>query len=136
LATAAFAAGGGIKVINMDTIALKSQAPGELIPPETIQAIARAIAERFSPEQIILLGSYASGQATPDSDLDLVIVMETELPSYERAVSIRLLFRPSPCAMDLFVYTPAEMEEWNGTVNHILTEAFQHGKPLYERAPC
>ena len=122
----------------METVSLPCQCTGDLIPRETIDGIISAIAENFSPEQIVLFGSYASDQPTPDSDLDLLVVMDTDLPRYKRAVPIHLLFRPMPCSMDILVYTPAEVAEWNGTVNHIITEAFREGRIVYEqqeRAP-
>ncbi len=110
---------------------VEQKAADSFVSQETVSGIIRAIAENFSPQQIILFGSCASGQTTPDSDLDLLIVMDTDLPRHKRATPIRLLFRPMPCAMDIFVYTPAEVSEWKGTTNHIITEAFLHGKKVY-----
>jgi uncharacterized protein len=81
-----------------------------------------------------LFGSYAAGQPTPDSDLDLLIVMDTDLPKHKRATPLKLLFRPMPCSMDILVYTPEEIDYWNGTVNHIITTVFQTGTALYERS--
>ncbi len=101
------------------------------ISQETVDGIIRAIAENFSPKQIILFGSCASENITADSDIDLLIVMDTELPHHKRATPIRLLFRPMPCAMDIFVYTPEEVSKWKGTPNHIITEAMCHGKKVY-----
>ncbi len=109
------------------------QQAGRLIPEETIEAIVRAIAEKFSPEKIVLFGSYASGRPTPDSDLDLLVIMQTDLPRHKRAVPMRLLFRPVPCAMDILVFTPDEVSYWNGVANHVITEALASGKVVYER---
>jgi len=117
----------------MKTVTMAPQPVGGLIPSATIDAIVAAIAENFSPQQIILFGSYASGDPTPDSDLDLLVVLDTDLPRRKRAVPIRLLFRPTPCPMDILVYTPAEVAEWNGTVNHIITEVMSKGERVYER---
>jgi uncharacterized protein len=111
----------------------KQQGLGELVTQETIDSIVHGIAETCGPYKIILFGSYASGHPTPDSDLDLFVVMDTDVPSHKRATPIRLLFRPSPCAMDILVYTPEEVARWNGTVNHIITEVIRHGKTVYER---
>ncbi|MEO5334238.1 MAG: nucleotidyltransferase domain-containing protein [Magnetococcus sp. YQC-5] len=104
-----------------------------MILPETIVEIVHTIIEHFNPTKIILFGSYASGNPDPDSDLDLLVVMPTLLPRYKRAAPIRKLFRPSPCPMDILVYTPDEVNHWMGTVNHIVTHAFQSGKVLHER---
>jgi predicted nucleotidyltransferase len=118
---------------EMETVSIDEQEYGKLIPAETVAAVVRAIAERFSPERIILFGSYASSRPTPDSDLDLLVIMPSDLPPYKRSVPLRLLFRPAPCALDVLVYTPEEVERWNGTVNHIITEALRSGRVVYER---
>jgi len=112
---------------------LKRQHFGELIPPETIEGVVRTIADNFSPEKIILFGSYANGKPTPDSDLDLLVIMESDQPRYRRASPLRLMFNPTPCAMDILVYTPEEVKKWNGTINHIVTVACKTGRVLYER---
>lgn len=52
------------------------------------EAIKRII-EQFHPEKIILFGSYAYGQPTTDSDIDLLVVMDTDMKPYERSVPIR-----------------------------------------------
>ncbi len=114
-------------------IAVKEQQARHLIAQETIDAIVQVIADRLAPKLIILFGSYASGCPTPDSDLDLLVVMDTDLLPHQRTTPIRLLFKPVPCALDLLVYTPAEVAYWNGTVNHIITAVFQHGKVVYEQ---
>lgn len=113
---------------------ISEQAFGELISQETIDGVIAAIGATFSPEKILLFGSYANGQPTPDSDLDLMVVMETDRPRNKRSTPIRLLFKPMPCAMDILVVTPEEVSYWNGTVNHIITEAFETGKVLYDRS--
>jgi predicted nucleotidyltransferase len=92
----------------------------------------RTIAERFKPARIVIFGSWARGGAGPTSDLDLLVIMKTNLPRYKRATPIRMLFDPTPCPMDILVFTPEEVERWNGTVNHIVTEALAEGVVAYE----
>ncbi len=103
-----------------------------LISHKTIWQVVQRIARAFSPQKVILFGSYASGNPGPDSDLDLLVVMPTDLPMHKRAVPFHLLFRPKPCAMDILVYTPQEVAYWRGTANHIVTEALSSGKVIYE----
>lgn len=117
----------------MATVSLKRQQYGELISPETIDGVAKAIVENFHPEKIILFGSYASGTPTPDSDLDLLVVMESDQPRYRRSPPLRLLFRPVPCPMDILVYTPAEVNKWKEANSHIVTIAHNTGRVMYER---
>jgi len=75
-----------LKGKEMKTVAIKEQETGILISPETISFVVRAGVENFYPLKIILFGSYASGHPTPDSDLDLLVIMETEsdLPRHKR----------------------------------------------------
>ncbi|MFU8858631.1 MAG: nucleotidyltransferase domain-containing protein [Deferrisomatales bacterium] len=117
----------------METVAIEPQVPGQRLPEATVEEIVRAIAEAFRPLQIVVFGSYARGHPTPESDLDLLVVMDTDLPRHRRAVPLRLLFRPAPCSMDILVYTPEEVERWKGTVNHVVTEAYACGRIAYER---
>ncbi len=117
----------------METVAVRSQKRGEVVAHETVLTIVQTIAHHFAPEQIVLFGSYGSDNPTPESDVDLLVVMETELPAHKRAAPIRLLFRPTPCAMDILVFTPSEVERWKGVPNHIVTEAFRTGRVIYAR---
>lgn len=111
---------------------IPEQAAGQLIPQETIEGVIAAITSKFNPRKILLFGSYASGNPTPDSDLDLLVVMDTDRPKNKRSTPTRLLLQPMPCSMDVLVFTLEEVAYWNGTVNHIITEAFQMGKVLYD----
>ena len=112
---------------------IEEQRPGSLVRDEDIEAVVQAIGLNFRPEKIVLFGSYAGGDPSVDSDLDLLVIMDSDLPRHKRATPIRLLFRPAPCAMDIVVYTPEEVARWNGTVNHIVTEALRSGRTVYER---
>jgi len=96
-----------------------------------IQEMGDAIAKALHPLQVLLFGSYADGTATEDSDLDLLIVMESSEPRYKRGAMIRNLFWPPKAPMDILVYTPEEVRRWNGLPNHVLTNAFTTGKVLY-----
>ena len=96
-----------------------------------IHELVVVIAEALHPEQIVLFGSYGRGTATQDSDLDLLVVMESNAPPYKRGVAVRKLFWPPPVAMDILVFTPAEMKQWSGVPNHIVTEAVKNGRVLY-----
>ncbi|MBF0293942.1 MAG: nucleotidyltransferase domain-containing protein [Magnetococcales bacterium] len=99
-----------------------------------IREIVETIVASCNPERVVLFGSHAQGISGPESDLDLLVVMPSSLPRHKRAAPIRLLFRPSPCPMDILVYTPEEVNAWGGMVNHIITIAMQTGRVLYEKA--
>lgn len=104
------------------------------ITPDVIGSVVNVIVQHCDPERIILFGSAATERAHQGSDLDLLVVMDSSLPRHKRAAPIRLLFSPYPCPMDILVYTPTEIGKWRGTTNHIVTEVFDRGKVVYERA--
>ena len=75
-----------------------------------LERVTDRIVQAFSPEKIILFGSYAYGVPGIDSDVDLLIVMESrERPSMRSARASKLL-RPRPFPMDILVRTPEEIE--------------------------
>jgi uncharacterized protein len=104
-----------------------------LIPAEAITSIVRQIVERFDPERIVLFGSYAYGQPRPESDVDLLVVMETPLREMQQAVricqSIDYHF-----ALDLIVRTPATLARRLEIGDPFLREILDQGTVLYERA--
>jgi len=76
-------------------------------PP--IAQIVQTIVETLHPERIVLFGTRARGEAEPDSDVDLMVEMESSLPSHERARQVYSLFHPRHWSMDVLVYTPDEV---------------------------
>jgi predicted nucleotidyltransferase len=101
------------------------------IPAEVIDEITRRIAGRFKPQKIILFGSYASGNPRPESDVDLLVVMETSLKEMQQAQQIRQYLNPL-FGIDLMVRTPANLAkrlEWGDL---FLQEVVSKGKILYE----
>ena len=51
-----------------------------------LKVAVEKIKSHFNPEKIILFGSYAYGHPTVDSDIDLMVVMDTKMEPYERAL--------------------------------------------------
>ena len=58
------------------------------IPLDAIEDVVRQIVDRFQPTRIILFGSYAYGEPRPDSDVDLMVLMDTSLSEMRQAVEI------------------------------------------------
>ena len=79
-----------------------------MIDSDKIKEVVSRITSRFNPERIILFGSYASGNQDMNSDLDLLIIQETELPMHKRGLEIRLSLIGAMIPIDLLVYTKAE----------------------------
>lgn len=76
-----------------------------------LQEITRKIAARFHPEKIILFGSWAWGQPGPDSDIDLLVIKESDKSRVERQRELSDLLFPRRVPLDLLVYTPDEIDE-------------------------
>jgi predicted nucleotidyltransferase len=101
--------------------------------PDLLESITRTIVERFHPRRIILFGSSARGEATPESDLDLFVEMETNARPPERAIEVSSVFGLRPWSLDVVVYTPEEVQRLR-KINGTLVSVIQaEGKVLYER---
>lgn len=97
----------------------------------TIQEVADKIAKEFKPEKIILFGSWAWGEPTADSDIDLLVIQDTNTPRRERVWQIRDKLNLY-MAMDLLVYTPAEIDEKiHGDRNLFIEDIVNNGQVLY-----
>ncbi len=99
-----------------------------------IESIVERIARQFHPIKIILFGSYARGSAGPDSDVDLLVVMEVKESKRRQAVEIDLALSDRTFPLDLIVVTPEEFEKYRDVVGHILYPAVREGKVLYDAA--
>lgn len=63
-----------------------------MIDSNKISEVVTKIATQFNPDNIILFGSYANGTPNDDSDLDLLIFQDSDLPMQKRGLDIRLSF--------------------------------------------
>ena len=105
-----------------------------MITEADIQKMTDIIVEQFHPEKIILFGSYARGDATEDSDVDLLIIAESSDPRYKRAVPIYRSLSGVEVGIDILVYTPREVQEWSQVPEAIVNKALTEGEVLYEKS--
>jgi predicted nucleotidyltransferase len=94
----------------------------------------KRIVDQFHPAKIILFGSHARGSARPDSDVDLLVVMDVKESKRRQAVEIDLALADRTFPLDVIVVTPAEFERYRDVVGHILYPAVRDGKVLYDAA--
>ena len=90
-------------------------------------------AQPEGPERIILFGSLATGEVHANSDIDLVIVEEADLPFLQRLRAMRRLLKPQ-VGTDLLVYTPNEFEALQQERSYVRDEIVKKGRVLYARA--
>lgn len=105
-----------------------------MMSDETIRQIVDVITTRLSPRRVILFGSYARGEAGPDSDLDLFVELDPPLPARGRSGQIKQLFDPYPGPMDILVYSSEEVAYWKQAPASLVATVLREGTVLYERA--
>ncbi len=115
-----------VTAVNVPTIDKRKR-----IPQKAIDQVVEQIVEKFKPQKIILFGSYARGNPRPESDVDLLVVMETALKESKQALEIRrhlnVMF-----GLDLIVHTPKRLKERVDMGDWFLRDVLIEGKVLYE----
>ncbi len=103
------------------------------VTEEMLHDISLRIVDGFHPDKIILFGSHAYGVAGPQSDIDILVIMESQERPVERALPILQACRPRFVAMDLLVRTPQEVAERLKGGDSFFREVMTRGRVLYER---
>jgi predicted nucleotidyltransferase len=103
------------------------------IPQSAIDDVVRQIAQKFHPEKIILFGSYARGDIRPESDVDLLVIMETSLRPVQQEIEICHKIEYE-FGLDLLVYAPRALEERLALGDSFLRGVVRDGKTVYESA--
>jgi len=101
--------------------------------PDYVAVMAERLAERFAPLRIILFGSRARGEAGPDSDVDLLVVLPEVADKRRAAVAMREALADLPVGKDVIVTTPEEIARRGELVGTILRPALREGRVIYER---
>ncbi len=97
---------------------------------ETLQRVVAALAERPEVERVILFGSYREGRRDLFTDLDLLIVLATDLDFVSRTAQM-YQYLSAPVDMDLLVYTPEELERIRD--RPFISRILEGGEILYEK---
>jgi predicted nucleotidyltransferase len=101
---------------------------------DLMREITQRLVENFQPEQVILFGSHAWGSPTPDSDIDLmVIVSESDRTPYQQAVIGHRCLSGLGIAKDIVVRTRAEFDFWQAARASLEYKVAHQGKVLYDR---
>lgn len=102
-----------------------------------LDKMVKTIVDEVDPEQVILFGSRARGEAAADSDIDLVIVEAQPFAAgRDRRTEAMRLWRALAAfdvPTDLLIYSRDEVTYWRDSRNHVLARALREGKVLYER---
>ncbi|GFO56801.1 nucleotidyltransferase [Geomonas sp. Red276] len=102
-----------------------------MLTTQDIDNLRDTIIERLRPQRIFLFGSYADGRATEESDIDLLVVMESPLSHHQRNVALKRLFPHRCFSLDAFVYTPEEFSKYRDVPGTVVYSATHDGKVIY-----
>jgi len=107
------------------------------VTEQVLTDVVKVVVKEVDPEKIILFGSHAKGMATPDSDVDLLIVEREPLGSQRSRRAelsrIRRTLYPFAIPMDILVFSVDEVSEWQDSINHIIAHCLREGRVLYDR---
>ena len=98
---------------------------------EDIKNISASIVREFNPKQIVLFGSYAWGAPTPDSDVDLLVILPFEGKSWQMATAIRERISVA-FPLDLLVRTEHQIKERLSMHDSFMSEIIERGRVLHE----
>ena len=102
------------------------------IPQDEIERFVNEVVHKFDPHRVILFGSHASGHVLPDSDVDLLVIMEFHGRPQSQAFKIRReVSRTFP--LDLIVRKPSEINYRIAEGDYFFRDILENGKVLYER---
>jgi uncharacterized protein len=99
---------------------------------QELDRYVRVLKANENPHKVIVFGSLASGQVHEWSDIDLVIVKDTDLPYLERLIQTQGLLHPR-VGTDIFYYTSEEFAKLCRERIFFREEILDKGKVLYER---
>ena len=122
--------------MNAKVFGIKTRVQPTGFPPvaRTLPKAIGRIASELKPEKIILFGSYAYGNPTPDSDVDLLVIMKTRARQIDRYLAVSNILYPREFPVDIIVKTPKEIQaELKKKGNFFMREVLSKGKVLYER---
>ncbi len=99
-----------------------------------VDIVVDAIVQDLSPVRIILFGSVARGSASGESDMDILVVMESDKKHFERSsdVQMSLWKRKLVVDADVIVVTPEEYERNKDNEYSFIHEIVSTGAVAYE----
>ena len=99
---------------------------------QTVINIIEDIKTNYNPEMVILFGSYALNRQTEESDIDLLVIKETDKRPLWRRVDALLAVK-SKIPVVILVYTPKEFETFIKDKKSFLYNIYSSGKIVFNK---
>jgi len=100
--------------------------------PRLVERAVRAIVRQYRPDRVIVFGSFARGDTHEASDLDLIVVKDTDERFFRRIGRVRDACADINIEVEPFVYTPGEMRQMLDQGNAFLEAALGDGVVVYD----
>ncbi len=100
---------------------------------KALNDISQRLVEKYDPDSIILFGSRAEGKEREGSDIDLVVVKETEKRPLDRQIEVEGLLADRAVPVDILVYTPEEVRRLYSLGSPFIEEVMEKGRLIYMR---
>lgn len=96
---------------------------------DLVRAISKRLKEQYGAKEVILFGSYARGEASEDSDIDLLVISESKERFFDRQATVRRLLRDLKKGISVspIVLTPVEIENCKKRGDHFIKEIMETG---------
>ena len=105
-----------------------------MVNKKIIEEVKKRLVKVYDPLKIYIFGSYAWGDPTKDSDLDLLVVVEeSDEKSYRRPISGHIALSGVDIPKDLIIYTKKEFEERTGDITTLCYKIKNEGREIYAR---
>lgn len=105
-----------------------------VVDEQTMQDLVKRIVAVAQPTRVILFGSYARGDATAGSDLDLMVIQPQVSDSYSEMIRLHQAVGDVGVGVDLLVYSEADYRRRSQVPGTVLYWARKEGRSLYEAA--
>lgn len=105
-----------------------------MIPAKKITEAVKLLSQASHAKKIILFGSYARGDMTPDSDIDFLVIEESVPDRFAEMVRLQRLMSPLRLPAEIVVTSEAHFQKWCTTPGNLYYEAAIEGKILYEQS--
>lgn len=100
---------------------------------KTLDEVKQRLIAEYKPDKIILYGSYGTENVRFDSDIDIIIIKESEKSPVERQMEVERVLSDRQIPLDIRVYTSQEIRYLFSVGSPFIEEIMETGRLLYMR---